>query len=74
MFFSNLLILGGGLLMATTGVEARAIGKLSFLRKCMFLFPRKLSSFQTVLLLKLYCVISRVLLFQVEGYRFCVFA
>ncbi|KAH7407815.1 hypothetical protein BKA64DRAFT_775900 [Cadophora sp. MPI-SDFR-AT-0126] len=31
MFFSNLVILGGGLLMATTGVEARAIGKLSFL-------------------------------------------
>ncbi|KAH7356584.1 hypothetical protein BKA65DRAFT_210213 [Rhexocercosporidium sp. MPI-PUGE-AT-0058] len=31
MFFSNLLILGGGLLMATTGVDARAIGKLSFL-------------------------------------------
>ncbi|PVH76239.1 hypothetical protein DL98DRAFT_465421 [Cadophora sp. DSE1049] len=31
MLFSNLLILGGGLLMATMGVEARAIGKLSFL-------------------------------------------
>ncbi|KAL5324442.1 hypothetical protein ACEPPN_008988 [Leptodophora sp. 'Broadleaf-Isolate-01'] len=31
MFISNLLILGGGLLMAATGVEARAIGKLSFL-------------------------------------------
>ncbi|KAL2073684.1 hypothetical protein VTL71DRAFT_11010 [Oculimacula yallundae] len=31
MFFSNVLMLGSGLLMATTGVEARAIGKLSFL-------------------------------------------
>ncbi|KAK0116724.1 hypothetical protein ONS96_012575 [Cadophora gregata f. sp. sojae] len=31
MFISNLLILGGGMLMAATGVEARAIGKLSFL-------------------------------------------
>ncbi|CZT01829.1 uncharacterized protein RAG0_09261 [Rhynchosporium agropyri] len=31
MFFSNALVIGSSLLMATTGVEARAIEKLSFL-------------------------------------------
>jgi len=74
MFFSNLLILGGGLLMVTTEVEARAIGKLSFLRESKFLFLRKLSFSHIALLLELVRIVSWALLFQVKGYPFRGFA